>query len=89
METRFALLYTEFVVNQKRWSLPQLVNRMSKAPAKRFKLDGIGEIKEGNDADIILVDMNHEYTIDASQNAVTPPVNQVNNQTNDIESLDI
>ena len=30
-----------------------------------------------------------EYTIDASQNAVTPPVNQVNNQTNDIESLDI
>ena len=38
LETSFALLYTEFVVNQKRWSLPQLVNWMSKAPAKRFKL---------------------------------------------------
>lgn len=67
LETSFALLYTEFVVNQKRWSLQQLVNWMSKAPAKRFKLDDIGEIKEGNDADIILVDMNHEYTIDASK----------------------
>ena len=67
LETSFALLYTEFVVKEKRWSLAQLVNWMSKAPAKRFKVDNIGEIKEGYNADLILVDMDHEYVIDASQ----------------------
>lgn len=67
LETSFALLYTEFVKKQKRWTLAQLVNWMSKAPAKRFGLESVGEIQVGMDADLILVDLDHEYTIDASQ----------------------
>lgn len=67
LETSFALLYTEFVVRQKRWSLAQLVNWMSQAPAKRFGLENVGCIKEGYDADIILVDMEHENIIDISK----------------------
>lgn len=66
LETSFPLLYTEFVWKQKRWSLAQLVNWMSTAPAKRFNLLDIGEIKEGKNADLILVDLENDYTVDAS-----------------------
>ena len=67
LETSFALLYTEFVKKRKRWTLDQLVNWMSGAPAKRFGLDHVGKIEVGYDADLILVDLDHETTIDASQ----------------------
>lgn len=66
LETSFPLLYTEFVWKQKRWSLAQLIHWMSTAPAKRFNLLDIGEIKEGKNADLILVDLENDYTIDAS-----------------------
>lgn len=58
------LLYTEFVHRQKRWTLAQLVNWMSAAPAKRFGLENIGQIKEGYNADLVLVDLEHESLID-------------------------
>lgn len=67
LETSFALLYTEFVHRQKRWSLAQLINWMSTVPANRFGLENKGQIEVGKDADIILVDTNNEYTIDASK----------------------
>lgn len=67
LETSFALLYTEFVKRQKRWSLAQLVNWMSYAPAKRFGLEKIGLIKEGFKSDLILVDLEHEDTIDVTK----------------------
>ena len=64
LESAFALLYTEFVHRQKRWTLAQLVNWMSAAPAKRFGLENIGQIKDGYNADLVLVDLEHESLID-------------------------
>ena len=64
LESAFALLYTEFVHRQKRWTLAQLVNWMSLAPAKRFGLSNIGKIQEGYNADLVLVDLEHESIID-------------------------
>lgn len=66
LETSFALLYTEFVYKQKRWTLPQLVSWMAKKPAERFAMAKKGEIKEGYDSDLILADLDHEHRIDAS-----------------------
>lgn len=65
LETSFALLYTEFVHKQKRWTLPQLVDWMSTTPARRFGLEDIGHIRIGAPADLILVDLENEYTIEA------------------------
>lgn len=67
LETSFPLLYTEFVKKQKRWTLAQLVNWMSGAPAKRFGLEKIGAIEVGYRPDLVLVDLEHESVIDASQ----------------------
>ena len=64
LESAFSLLYTEFVYRQKRWTLAQLVNWMSLAPAKRFGLENIGKIAEGYNADLILVDLENESLID-------------------------
>ena len=64
LESAFALLYTEFVHRQKRWTLAQLVNWMSASPAKRFGLENVGQIKEGYNADLVLVDLEHESLID-------------------------
>ena len=64
LETAFSLLYTEFVYRQKRWTLAQLVNWMSTAPATRFGLENIGTIKEGYNADLVLVDLEHESVVD-------------------------
>ncbi len=65
LETSFALLYTEFVVKQKRWSLEQLVNWMSKKPALRFGFDKKGEVKEGFSSDFIVVDLEKSYKINS------------------------
>lgn len=65
LETAFALLYTEFVVRKKRWTLAQLVNWMSTAPAARFGLEKTGAIRVGWKPDLIIVDLGHETIIDA------------------------
>ena len=67
LETSFSLLYTHFVKQEKRWSLPQLVNWMSTAPAKRFGLNRAGEIKVGNQSDFMIVDLDHKTRIDVSK----------------------
>lgn len=44
--------------------LPRIAEWLAAAPAERFGLAGSkGEIKEGNDADLVLVDMNKRYTV--------------------------
>ncbi|MBR2801725.1 MAG: dihydroorotase [Erysipelotrichaceae bacterium] len=65
LETSFALLYTEFVVRQQRWSLARLVDWMSYKPAQRFGLDKIGKIAVGYRPDLILVDLQTERRIKA------------------------
>lgn len=65
LETSFPLLYTEFVVKQKRWTLEQLVDWMATKPAKRFGIPA-GQIKEGYFPDFTIVDVNTETCIDAA-----------------------
>lgn len=64
LETSFPLLYTEFVAEEKRWTLAQLVYWMSEAPAARFGLDRTGRIEEGWKSDLILADLKHTAKID-------------------------
>lgn len=64
LETSFPLLYTEFVVRQKRWTLPQLVEWMSEKPAERFGLEKTGRIEEGWKSDLVLMDLKHECMVD-------------------------
>lgn len=67
LETAFPLLYTEFVIRQKRWTLQQLIDWMSVKPAARFGISNIAHIKEGYNADLFLVDLNERYVIDSSK----------------------
>ncbi len=67
LETSFPLLYTEFVKNEKRWSLNDLVKYMSFKPAKRFNFINKGEIAVGKDADLTIVDLEHQFTIDKNE----------------------
>lgn len=60
-ETAFALTVTELVEN-KFIIWPQLVERMSSAPARIIGLLNKGSISKGKDADIIIVDPNKEWT---------------------------
>jgi dihydroorotase len=45
-------------------TLTELVNKMSKQPAKILGINN--DIKEGNRADLTLIDPDHEYVIDPS-----------------------
>ncbi len=63
LETSFAMLYTEFVHRQKRWTLPQLVRWMSTAPAERFGLTDRGAIRKGMRSDLTIVRLNEENLI--------------------------
>ncbi len=67
LETSFPLLYTEFVEKQKRWSLNQLVGFMATKPAKRFELEGLGEIKIGFKPDFTIIDLEKEYVIKSEE----------------------
>lgn len=64
LETAFPLLYTEFVHNQQRWSLKQLLEWMAKKPALRFGLEKCGELKVGYRPDFFLANLNKENIID-------------------------
>ena len=64
VETAFPLLYTRFVKEEKVMDLSSLVALMSTNPAKRFDLGKTGELKEGYESDIILVDFENEFEID-------------------------
>jgi len=65
LETMLPLLLTE--VKRKQLSIGDMVRLMSEKPAEVFKLKGKGRLKEGNTADLTVVDLNRKYRIDASQ----------------------
>src|SRR5699024_6965708 len=64
LETAFPLLYTHLVKTGK-MSLEQLVNDFTKHPAETFDLP-YGVLEEGAIADIALIDLEKEETIDKS-----------------------
>lgn len=65
LETTLPLLLTE--VKHGRLSITDLVRLMSKNPAEVFGLKGRGSLKGGNTADLIVVDLDRKYRIDASK----------------------
>jgi dihydroorotase len=65
LETMLPLLLTQ--VNQGRLSLSTLVRATSERPAQIFNLKNRGRLVEGNHADVVAVDMNRGYEIDASK----------------------
>lgn len=63
IETAFPLLYT-YLVESGRVRLEELVYWMSEAPAKRFRMERKGTIKEGYASDLVLVDITTRKKID-------------------------
>ena len=65
LETTLPLLLTE--VKHGRLSIADIVRLMSEKPAEIFGLKGIGCLKEGNNADVTVVDLDRKHKIDASK----------------------
>ena len=65
LETTLPLLLTE--VKHERLSITDVVRLMSKNPAEIFGLKGRGCLKEGNNADLTVVDLDRKHKIDASK----------------------
>jgi dihydroorotase len=65
LETGLHLLLNE--VNKGKLNLEKLIELTSKNPAKIFQLSKRGEIKTGNYADLIVLDLNKKWKIDASK----------------------
>lgn len=63
-ETAFPLLYTKFVKTG-RWSLEMLVQRMTADPARVFRLES-GRLEENAPADLTLIDLEEQRTVDPS-----------------------
>ncbi len=63
LETSFPVLYTA-LVRTGRMSLERLVEAMSAAPRRIFRLGG-GAIRPGMPADITVIDLDREYNIDS------------------------
>lgn len=64
-ETAFSLAYT-YLVETGILSMVELVQKMSKGPADILNIDA-GTIGVGKPADIIVVDLDREYTVDVSK----------------------
>lgn len=75
LETAFPLLYT-YLVKEEVLTLNELLERMSKIPAKRFGLKRCGQLTVGAASDLVLVDLNRQWQIDPddfySQGRSTP-----------------
>ena len=65
LETTLPLLLTE--VGRGRMSIGDVARLMSEKPADIFELKGKGRLKEGNDADLTVVDLHKKYRIEASK----------------------
>lgn len=65
IETSFSISYT-YLVKSGKFTLAELSNLMSKAPAEILNLEG-GELKEGAPADIFIADLSKKYKIDSSK----------------------
>lgn len=61
-ETTFPMLYTKFV-ETKKFTLRQLIQWLTVKPAQTFRLEG-GTIEVGTCADLVVLDLNKENTID-------------------------
>lgn len=74
LETAFPLLYTKFVETG-RWTLPFVLERMTRRPAELFGLP-TGRLEVGAPADITIIDLNEERKVDpaafASKGKNTP-----------------
>src|SRR5438034_2940138 len=62
LETAFAVAYTELVLGGA-LTLPELIARMSSAPAAAFRLPG-GALTPGVPADIVVLDITARWTVD-------------------------
>ncbi len=65
LETAFPILYT-YLVKKGIISLEKLIEIMSVNPRKRFCLEG-GIIADGQPADLTILDLNEQWTIDAEE----------------------
>jgi len=65
LETMFSLLLAE--VNRGSLTIADVVRLTSEKPAEIFNLKKRGSLKEGNNADLTVVDLKREYEIDASK----------------------
>lgn len=65
IETMLPLLLN--AVKKDLLSITDVVRLMAERPAEIFKLDGKGFLREGNSADITVVDLDRKYKIDASK----------------------
>jgi dihydroorotase len=65
LETAFGVSYTELVEGGM-LTLPELINRMSTAPARAFHLPG-GGLRIGAVADLCVLDVEHPWTVDTAQ----------------------
>jgi dihydroorotase len=65
LETTLPLLLTE--VNRGRLAIGDVVRLLAERPAEIFKLRGKGLLKEGNDADLTVVDLYRKHKIDSSR----------------------
>jgi dihydroorotase len=62
LETSFAVCYTE-LVRSDRITLERLIDAMAIQPRRIFKLEGVA-LAEGSRADMVLVDLDREWTVD-------------------------
>jgi len=65
LETTLPLLLTE--ANRGRLTIADVVRLMAEKPAEIFDLKGRGNLKEGNNADLVVVDLKRKHKIDASK----------------------
>jgi len=65
LETMLPLLLTQ--INDGRLTISDLVRLTSEKPAQIFNLRGRGSLDDGNQADIVVVDINRGYKIDSSR----------------------
>lgn len=66
LETAFPVLYTKLVRTGK-ITLKRLQEVMSEVPAEIFGLENAGKIREGCDADLVLIDTETEYSINPEE----------------------
>jgi dihydroorotase len=65
LETTLPLLLTE--ANRGRLTIADIARLMAEKPAEIFNLKGRGSLKEGSNADLVVVDLKRKYKIDASK----------------------
>jgi dihydroorotase len=65
LETTLPLLLT--ALHQRKLAIDDIVRLMAEKPAEIFNLKGRGLVKEGNAADLSIIDLKREFKIDASK----------------------